>query len=299
MSDKPLMFDPEATEQHIGDKIKFVDRLQCLAELEQYFRQKCLEARVDYSYDCTADENTFYDTINYTTYAGLFIMHPLCYSHQLLQMYDAKADNLNSAGHVEWIENNIKENNVSKYVKSNGDALELEGLQEFDAVVVLPGSNKIYEHTSDVKLKKIIERHGSNLVLKPHPITTDAVLEDLANVQGEAQLADQHSNLYDIICRADTVYTSHISETALTSLLLNKRVSPMEVFGNRFTGSFSHINHFCFSEPDPIGTLKSIFASPKSGIVHPEIDKNWKDKIDKYFEYTLTMRKIQLGHYYQ
>lgn len=299
MDDKPLMFDPKATEYHIGDKIKFVERLQCMAEVEQYFRQKCREARIDYSYDCTADENTFYDTINYTTYAGLFIMHPLCYSHQLLQMYDAKADNLTGVGHIEWIEKNLADNNASKYVKVDGDALEVEGLQEFSAVVVLPGSNKIYEHTSDVKLKKIIERHGSDLVLKPHPITSEPVLEDLANIKGESQLADPHSNLYDIIRKASTIYTSHISETALTSLLLGKRVSPMEVFATRFTGSFSHINHFCFSEPDPVETLKSIFASPKSGIIHPDIDENWKDKMDKYFEYTLTMRKIQLGHYYQ
>lgn len=299
MNEKPLMFDPEATKYHIGTEIKFVDRLQCLAEIEQYVRSKCLEARVDYSYDCTADENTFYDTINYTTYAGLFIMHPLCFSHQLLQMYDAKADGLDGIGHIEWIEDNIEKDNISKYVKSDGSVLEREGLQDFKAVVVLPGSNKIYEHTSDVKLKKIIERHGSDLVMKPHPITTEEVLEDLANVKGEAQLADPHSNLYDIIRQAEVVYTSHISETALTSLLLKKRVSPMEVFGKRFTGSFSHINHFCFSEPDPIGTLASIFASPKSGVIHPEIDKDWKDKVDKYFEYSLAMRKVQLGHYYQ
>lgn len=299
MSDKPLMFDPDATKYHIGEKIKFVDRLECLAEIELYVRNKCIENRIDYSYDCTADENTYYETINYTTYAGMFIMHPLNFSHQLLQMYDAKADRLDGIGHIEWIKNNIEHNNISKYVKSDGSDLEKEGLRDFKAVVVLPGSNKIYEHTSDVKLKKIIERHGSDLVMKPHPITTEEVLQDLANVKGEAQLADPHSNLYEIIRQADIVYTSHISETALTSLLLGKRISPMEVFGNRFTGSFSHINHFCFSEPDPISTLKSIFASPKSGIVHPDIDEDWKDKVDKYFEYTLSMRKTQIGHYYQ
>lgn len=299
MSDKPLMFDQEATEYHIGTKVKFTDQLSCLEQVEQYVRSKCIEARVDYSYDCTADENTFFDTINYTTYAGLFIMHPLCFSHQLLQMYDAKADNLDSVGHIEWIQDRLNNNTISKYVKGDGSVLDEEGLRKYNAVVVLPGSNKIYEHTSNVKLKKIIKRHGSDLVMKPHPITSEEVIQDLEKVKDKAQLADQHSNLYKILSKADIIYTSHISETALTGLLMGKRVSPMETFEMRFRGSFSHINHFCFSEPNPISTLNSIFASPKSGIIHPEIDKDWKGKIDRYFEYILAMRKTQIGHYYQ
>lgn len=297
--DKALMLDPDATSYHIGEKVKFTDKLNYLVDVEQYFRDKCREARIDYAYDVTADENTFFGTINYTTYAGLFIMHPLCYSQQMFQMYDAKCDRLPSAGHVEWIENNLKNDNVGKYLKPDGSRLDSHNFKPYKAVVVLPGSNKIYEHTSSDKLKRIIKRHGSDLVIKPHPLTKQEVIQDLVNVKNEAQLADQHSNLYDIIKNAEIVYTTHISETALTGLLLNKKISPMEVFGVRYTGSFSHINHFCFSEPDPISTLKSIFASPKSGIVHPSIDKDWKDKIDKYFEYTLTMRNIQNGHYYE
>lgn len=293
------MFDPDATLEHIGDKIKFSKKLECLQEVETYFRSKCVKERIEYSYDCTADENTFYKTINYTTYAGLFIMHPLSFSHQVFQMYDAKADNMEGVGHIELVESNLKNNLASKYLKSDDSNLDNQQFEPYKAVVVLPGSNKIYDHTSSVKLKKIIKRHGSQLVIKPHPVTTDKVLDDLQNVKENAQMADPHSNLYDILDGASLIYTSHISETALTSLLMGKKISPMEKFGSRLAGAFSHINHFCFSEPDPINTLKSIFASPKSGIIHPHVDSDWKDKIDKYFEYTLKMRKLQLGHYYE
>lgn len=293
------MLDHNDLKKHIGNKIRLTDRLNNLKKVEQYFVQKCNEERIEYSYDCTANEQTFYNTLNYTSFAGLFIMHPLCYSAQMFQMYDARCDKLPSAGHVEWIESNLLNNDISKYVKPDGSMMDSQQIEDFKAIVVLPGSNKIYEHTSDVKLKNIIARHGKDLVIKPHPITKQAVLDDLENIKGESILADKHSNLYQLIRQANIVYTSHISETALTSLLLGKKISPMEKFVNRLTGSFSHINHFCFTEPDPVPTIKSIFASPKSGIVHPDIDKDWKGKIDKYFEYTLSMRKLQIGHYYQ
>lgn len=73
MSDIPRMFNQEATEHHIGKEIKFRERLKVLAEVETYVRHKCIANRIEFCYDCTADENTYFKTINYTTYNGLFI----------------------------------------------------------------------------------------------------------------------------------------------------------------------------------------------------------------------------------
>lgn len=293
------MFNQEATERHIGKEIKFRERLKVLAEVETYVRNKCIANRIEFCYDCTADENTYFKTINYTTYNGLFIMHPLNFSQQLFQMFDAKADGLESAGHVEWIEENLKGNEGSKYTSAEGEEFKKLDIGKCEAVLVMAGSNKCYEHTSSEKLKHLVKKYGERLVIKPHPITTQAVLDDLASVKGDAIMADRQHDLYDLIGKADKVYTTHISETALTSLLLGKKISPMEVFKNRMQGSFFHINHFCFSEPEPVPVIKSIFASAKSGIVHPEIDADWKKKVDDYFDYILEKRAVQAGHYLQ
>lgn len=293
------MFDKKEIKKHIGEEVKFRDRLNALKPVEDYFLAKCKKVGIESSYDCTADENTYFKTINYTSYAGLFIMHPLSFGQQIFQMYDAKADRLNSAGHVEWLEDNLKRKEAGKYVKSDGSELSELADRDVEAVAVLAGSNKFFEHTSKVKFERIIKRHGNKLVLKPHPITNTDVLGQIFNMKGEAYMASRTDDLYSIMQKASTVYTTHISETALTALLLGKKISPLEPFNRRLTGSFFHINHFCFSEPEPVDTIKSIFASPKSGVVHPEVDGDWKAKVDEYFDYVMAKRRLQKGHYYQ
>lgn len=293
------MFDTASVEKHIGTKIRFRDRLKALQPLEDYFRNKCDAVGIEHSYDCTANEPTYFKTLNYTTYAGMFIMHPLCYSHQMFQMYDAKADRLASVGHMEWLRKNLAEGQVSKYVKGNGDELDSDEYANYTDIAVLSGSNKIHQHISKAKLKLLVQRLGSDLLLKPHPITNDKALTEIKNLKGNAQLARTDDDLYALLEKAEVVHTTHISETALTALLMGKKITPLDPFGNRLIGSFSHINHFCFSEADPIETLGSIFASPKSGVVHPEVDTDWKDKIDAYFDYILGQRKLQKNHYYE
>ena len=294
----PKIFDKDYISDHIGDTIKYRSRLNDIDEVENYFVKLCKQYNIEQSSDCTADENTYFKTLNGTTYAGLFIVHPLCFSATMFQMFDAKADNMAPGRHLGWIKNNLKTGQGTKYVKPDNAEFNKDFDKSFTDIVVLPGSNKIYQHTSVEKFKHLISSIGSNLVLKPHPLTTDEIMKDLSNIKGEAHLASRSTDLYFLIDKAQTVHTTHISETATTALLLGKKISPIDPFNVRLTGGFSHINHFCFSEPDPIATLGSIMASPKSGIFHPETDTNWKEKLEQYFEYILEKRSIQKGHYF-
>lgn len=291
------MFDRESIDKHIGTEVKFRKRLSKLEEVQDYFIDKCKEVGIDWSHDCTADENTYFDTINYTTYAGMFIMHPLSFGQQVFQMYDAKADNLPSAGHVEWVADNLSKGRAGKYVKGNGQELEKVDFGDFEAIAVLAGSNKFFQHTSKKKFDLITRKYGKRLVLKPHPITTPQIIGEIFTSKGKAQMADRHDDLYSIMEKAKVVYTTHISETALTALIMGKEIKPLDPFGARLVGAFSHINHFCFSEPKPLETISSIFASPKSGVVHPEVDADWKAKVDAYFDYIMGQREIQKDFY--
>ena len=294
----PSIFDKEYLRNHIGYSIKYRDRLHKLEEVESYFIGLCKVNGIEQSVDCTANERSYYKTLNCTTYAGMFIVHPLCFSASVFQMYDAKADNMPAGKHLAWVKRNLESNKGTKYIQGNGKDFSKDFSKGFTHVAVLPGSNKIYEHVEPKRLQHLINVLGENLVLKPHPLTTDEIIADLNNVKGKAHLASRKIDLYDVICQTNTVYTTHISETALTGLLLEKRVEPLDPFDKRLTGAFAHINHFCFSEPDPIKTLGSIMASPKSGVFHPDVDKDWKQKMENYFEYTLDRRERQKGHYY-
>ena len=293
------MLSKQNIETHIGSEVKLRKRLWDLEQVEEYFISKCKKAKIEYSHDCTADENTYFKTLNYTTYAGLFIMHPLSFAHMMFQMYDAKADNLSSAGHIEWVAENLKHKKAGKYTDGSGQELCARNYADFTHIAVLAGSNKFFEHTSKKKYDIICKRHGSKLLLKPHPITNTKVMGEIFDSKGDAQMATRKDNLYELMEKADTVYTTHISETALTALLMGKKISPLDPWGRRLMGSFSHINHFCFSEEDPVNTLKSIFASPKSGVIHPSIDKDWKGKVDQYFDYILSKRQMQKGYYFE
>ena len=292
------MFDPERVKKHIGTEIKYRKRLENLAVCEKYFIEKCKEVEIDYAHDCTAEETSYFKTFNYTTYAGLFIMHPLSFDLQLFQMYDAKADCFKGLGHLDWVHNNIKNNQAGKYTLGDGNEMPTTITNHIDAVLVMPGSNK-FTNTSKIKIERLVKLHGSNLIIKPHPITKNEVLGELFNIKGNAQMAGRTEDLYSLINSANIVYTTHISETALTSLLMEKKILPIDKYSKRLKGSFSHINHFLFSEKNPLEAIESIFASPKSGVVHPEIDTDWKQKIDAYIEYSIGQRSIQKGYYYE
>lgn len=292
-----MIFDPIENKKHIGTAIKIRESLKGLECVEEYIRSKCADIGIEVSYDVTAYENPYFKTINYTTFAGMMIMHPLQFDLSLYQMYDAKADQMNDAGHIDFIKSNSTK---GKYTLPSDDEFGVNtSLGDYSHVIALPGSNKFYDHVSKAKFSRICKMHGDKVVVKPHPITKQSVIDDMRNFVGSAKIAGVHDGLYDIIAKADAVYTTHISESAIIALAMGKKVSPIDPYKASKKGSFSHINHFCFTEKDPLGTLGSIFASPKSGVVHPDVDSDWKKKVDDYLDYIMEKRQLNFESYFE
>lgn len=287
------IFDPEEIKKHIVPEIKQQDKLEALRDVEDYFVGKCLEQGINISFDCTANESTYFKTLNYTTYAGMFIMHPLCFSSSVVQMYDAKADNLESVGHMDW----LKTQHKGKYVLANGKAFKKFTGGQPKAVVVMLGDNLFAKFTDGAKYREISAKWGRDAVFKPHPNDGAKVLEMAEGSIGKSRIAKPFDDLYAMIEKCEVVYASHCSEAVLLSMLMGKRVEPTDIFDMRLCGSFSHINNMLFTEHNPVETMDSILASPKSGIIHPEVDKDWKGKIEAYFDYVLAKRELQKGLY--
>ena len=97
--------------------------------------------------------------------------------------------------------------------------------------------------------------------------------------------------MYYYIQKAETVYTTHISESAIYAALLGKMIQPIDVWNNVMKGSFACINSYLFTKQDKIKEfVNHTFSSYKSGIIHPKIDKDWRKKVDQYFSYIMAKR---------
>ena len=269
-------------------------KMSHLVEVEEYLQSKFPYKGIKLAYDCTAVEDLYFNTVNYTTFAGFLMLHPMSFEQSLRQMADAYADTVKPVGHIDWIKNKIeKEQTFSKYdfkIKKASDAKE--------ALVVLPGTNKIKKHCCVGKIQHILNKHGrENVLFKRHPISYTKEYEELDEYLGGINFADKYSDLFELIKDSDFIYSTMISESALTAYILDKEVGHIDLLQNRHTTSFGHINYYLYSHPNPVEWANKTFASPKSGIIHPAIEKNWMKKVDDYLEYISQLRDFYVEAY--
>jgi hypothetical protein len=296
------MFDGAHETQHLGNKVRVRNRLLELHEVEKYFLEKCKEKNIKVAFDCAAFERLNWITLNYTSYNGMMQITPLCNELGVYQLYDALIDNLDAVGHIDFIRNNLKNKVGSKYIPNsnfkNKKFKIYNKKNQFKAVCILPGTNK-FELLCKRKIKTIAAAWQDNLLFKIHPVTNLKILEKtgLKDIIKSCQIASVDTDMYDLIERATHVYSTYASESTLNSLILGKTVEPIDNYDKRMNNGFAPINHFCYTFSNPVDTLDKIFASPKSGMIHPDIDKDWKNKINTYLEYILEKRESQNGFY--
>ena len=141
-------------------------------------------------------------------------------------------------------------------------------------------------------MKWIKKEHGDNVYFKPHPITTHQIIGELKDFFGEECILPRHADLYYFLQKAKNVYTTHISESCAYGAVLGKRIQPIDVWNNIQRGSFYCINNYLFYYQLNAKKFMNItFSSPKSGIINPHVDKDWKLKVDAYFEYIMMKRE--------
>ena len=166
-----------------------------------------------------------------------------------------------------------------------------------EAVVVMLGANAFEKYTDSGRLRQIADRHSGKVVFKPHPNYGHPSTSKVKGVVPDAVFMNPLADLYEIIAKVDLVYASHCSESVLISMIDGKRVEPTDGFDMRLCGGYSHINNILFSSCDGLVEIDKIFASPKSGVICPEVDKDWRKKIDDYMAYIMTCRERQKGFY--
>ena len=287
------MFNKKVLKERIGP-LKKNDKLNALEQVERYVLRKCKELGLEHSYDVIAEEMPYFKTMGYTEYATCFMLQPLNLKMRTAQINDAYHDNVDDVSDwAGYFRANVQDKVANKYQSRK------ENFSQWPAkpvLVVLPGSNKLKSNCCLNKLIKVAEENKGNIYFKPHPITTHAVIGEIKDLFGEESILPRDIDLYHFMQQAETVYTTHISESALYSLVFGKTVEPIDVWNNVHQGSFYTVNSALFDNASNVDEwINRVFSSPKSGIINPALDTDWKDKVDKYMTYMYEKREFYKG----
>jgi len=286
------MFNKKVAKERIGP-LKKHESLDMLREVEIYFLKQMKKFKTEVSYDVIAQEMPYFKTLGYTEYATNFIIQPLNLEIRLRQMQHAYDDNVSDVLDFSgYLKVNIEEKVANKYQSRETNVNDFENVGH---LVVLAGSNKLKENVCLNKLKLIRDTHDSDVYFKPHPITTHAVIGELKDLFGPDRILPRDIDMYHFLTNAHKIYTTHISESAIYSAVLDKEIEPIDVYNKVHQGSFYHINRFLFecqaNGVDCKEWINRVFSSYKSGVFNPGIDVNWKDKMDSYLKYIHDERK--------
>lgn len=283
------MFNKKELDKRIGP-LRKNDSLYQLEQVEGYVIRKCQEKGIETSYDVMAEEMPYFKTIGYTEYAGNFYLQPLNFKMRNEQMSDAwHHDTEDVADYASWLVKNVVDKNSNKYKHRTE---EIDKYPAKDYLVVLPGSNKLRENVCLNKLKHVVNKHGNNVLFKPHPITTHQIIGELKDFFGEENILPKNVDMYYYMQKAKGVYSTQISESALYAAVLGKKIEPVDVWNNIQRGSFYCVNSYIYFNQDNIKEyVNRTFSSYKSGIINPDLDKDWKKKVDDYIEYICEKRE--------
>lgn len=276
------MFDKASINERVGSTIKKSTTLDHLRPVEKYFLSILSKYKIKSSYDVIANEIPYFATMNYTEWAHSFIMHPLQQNARVKQMSDAySSSNHVKYDYIGYFKDRLLSGQTNKYTHIKPDLVT----PTKPNLVILVGSNKLKERICLNKLKWIKKLHGDDVYFKPHPLTTHQLIGELKDLFGANTLLDRDADMYRFLIEADTIYTSHMSESAMYATALGKTIEPIDVFNKVEQGSFYHINKYLFTEENPQEWANQTFNSAKSGIINPELDENWQQKIREYLDY--------------
>jgi len=284
------MFNRKVLNDRIG-KLKKSKALDDLEAVEGYIIRKSSENNIETSYDVMAEEMPYFKTMAYTESATCFYLQPLNAKIRNEMMIDAWRDNVKDPSDwTSYFIQNITDKKANKY-DDRDDVTKKWPAKDY--LVVLPGSNKVKTNVCLNRLQAISKTHGNNVYFKPHPITTHQIVGELKDFFGEENILPKDVDMYYYLQKADHVYTTHLSESAIYAAVLGKSISPVDVWNNIQHGSFACINNHLFTNQNNVKEyINRVFSSPKSGIINPAVDKDWKKKVDQYIEYIMAKRDV-------
>jgi hypothetical protein len=288
------MFSERVRDERIGHlrKSNIIDDLK---PVEKYFLEKTAELDVETAYDVIANESLNFKTIGYTDWGTNFLMYPLQYEIRRDCIFESQMSPEPVVDYVSYYKNLLAEKNTNKYknrIEANREAR--------DAVAILVGTNKLKEQVDIGKLQWIYDKHEGSVWFKPHPLTTHEFVGYIMDKIGKDCTLDRDEDMFPYIENSKKIYTTHYSESVIYAAILGKEFEPMDRYEQSERGGFSHVSNFLFKNqfnPQYGEIINRVFSCSRSGIINPRVDINWKEKIDLYLDYVLTIREQYVTWY--
>lgn len=288
------MFNKKANAKRIGPLKKSVtlNHLKPVElKMEELMKQYRKSHNIEFCYDVSAEEIPYYRTLAYTEYAHSLIVHPLNTVMKEESVRIAKEGQTVFDDWNNYFQQKVLADKSNKY-QDRGDAGDL---QRRGVLVVLPGSNRLKDRTCLNKLLWIRKKYDGAVWYKPHPITTHTIIGELKDMMGEEVILPRNINVYDFLVKADKVYTTYMSETALYAAALGKFIEPIDTYQHHRMGSFHQYNKFLFDNVVDGNSqehwINYTFSNYRSGIFNPEVDRDWEQKLENYFKYIIEERE--------
>ena len=283
----PTMF---STDRDFGKTNSFINIMK---ECEEFLINKIEKYETVVVYDMNFPEQPFFSTLNYTSLGEMFYIHPLSPETSNFQMESCFIDREPiKTDYFEYFKEKYSNEYMNKYENQKE-----RSINEFDAVVVLPGQNK-FNTICINKLKYIVHEHGYRAVFKFHPLTKEDGQKDFIRLlPNNTCFVDGNESVYDYIKDADIVYTSHNSDSAFASVCLGKTISPIDSFQAKVNGTFAAINHFLFYHTNRKETINMILNNYRSGLFVPNLNDDWRERMSEYLEYIHEKRDMFKKYY--
>ena len=288
------MFNKKANAKRIGPlkKSNTLNHLKPVElKMEKLMKKYAKSNGVEFCYDVSAREIPYFRTFCYTEYAHSLIIHPLNIDMKEEQVRIAKEGQTIFDDWCNYLQQKVLNDKSNKYQdRETGGELQRRGV-----LVVLPGSNRLKDRTCLNKLMYIRKKHDGAVWFKPHPITTHQIIGELKDMMGEEVILPRNVNVYDFLVKADKIYTTYMSETALYAAALGKFIEPIDTYQSHRLGSFHHYSKFLFenvvNKKSQEHWINYTFSNYRSGIFNPEIDRDWEQKLENYFKYIIEERE--------
>lgn len=286
---KKMMFDEKQNDIKYGGE-KLNEYINIFKQCEEFLHDEMLKYPTAVIYDVSALEQPYFDTVGYTNFSELFMMYPLSPEMKMNQIQDCFINP--EPCEIDYYEHFNKKYNSEQDLGKYEQSSEISVISDFDVVVTLPGGNKLNTLCIN-KAKHIIREYGTKAIFKIHPMIVDREIKQIIDsLPLFATIIPGNEPLYEYIKKVDKVYTTHSSESAFLAACMGKEIEPVDTFQSTKIETFSHINHFLFYSENKRDVINKILNNYRSGVIHPILDENWKEKITLYLEYLHTKRSM-------
>jgi len=294
-TNNPLMFDEKESVLRYGE-LALSEYYSNFKECENFLFEEMTKYQTGVTFDMAANEQPFFSTIGYTNFSEMFSLKTLSHEINHLQIKECfvNPEPIEIDFFTYFKNKYLDDKKLGKYL---GQKTEIS-VSEFESVVVLPGGNKMHIVCGN-KIKHILKEHGTKAIFKLHPLTSKKQIEDFINIlPAYATVISGNECLYEYIKQSEIVYTTHSSESAFLACCMGKKISPIDAFQYKNSGTFAPISDFLFNYENTDVIINKIFNNYRSGIFHPILDKNWKEKMTKYLEWIHKRRAMMKNSYF-